>query len=794
MNDTPSPAPGRTIELAEEVAARLRGVAQECGVSPTTVVLAGFALLTRRYTGEQSPSFRHGGGSVHMELAHDGRTRDLWSMLRPCPSTGADEVAVHLGPDLCRLTVEGMPDGYADDFLADLAELLATVDPDQSTRDVLPVARYERRRAPDIAPLHGGDGTQGDAIRGRTIAEAFAATVAAHPERPAVLADDGSVTYRELGSAVAATAAALPAGQGPVAVLCRHGVATITGILAALAAGSPYVPLDEVFPALRLATMLRDAAVLAIITDPAHADLAAHLVTAAGLPGTPIVHLRQSTSDVDLTALRGVAAPDDPAYILYTSGSTGAPKGVVQSHRNVLFGVTNHVCNFAIRPDDRTSVLTSFGYDMAVTDTFSALLSGAAAVPVDVRTHGLGHLADALADRSVTIYHSTPTVYRYLVASLGDNGRLPGIRAVLLGGEEVTRHDVALARRAFAPGAVFVNGYGTTEISFAAQNHLPPDAALEQSVVPIGHPLPGIDVALVDVAGRTTCLTGEIVVRTPHVALGYLGLPDLTAARFGEHGGVRTYRTGDLARRLPDGRLVYLGRGDRMVKIRGYRVELGEIEAQLAGLPGVAQAAVVARPSPTGRGTGEQEIIGYVVAASGTRAGRLREELASVLPEFMVPRAVAVVDELPIGPTGKLDHAALPDPPAAGVSPSRWSAGRAGPAPSEHAFGPIEHTITASWCEVLGLATVDRHANFFELGGHSLQLAMIQQRLEERLDRRVPLARLVEFPTVAALAGHLGTVTAHRDGVPTDARLAHVEDRMRRRRAAHRGESERGVS
>jgi amino acid adenylation domain-containing protein len=603
-------------------------------------------------------------------------------------------------------------------------------------------------------------------VRGSTIPEAFAVQVARHPERPAVLADDASATYRELGSAVAATAAGIPGGSGPIAVLCRHGLATITALLAALVAGDAYVPLDPVLPARRLALILADADARAVLVDAGHAELAGRLVALAGRPDLPVVHVRPSTGDVDPAALRGVARPDQPAYVLYTSGSTGTPKGVVQSHRNVLFGVTNHVRGFAIGPDDRTSVLTSFGYDMAVTDTFGALLSGATAVPVDVRTHGLGHLAGALAGRRVTVYHSTPTVFRYLVASLGHDGRLPCVRAILLGGEEATRHDVTLARRHFAPGAVFVNGYGTTEISFAAQYHLPPGAALDEAVVPIGRPLPGIDIVLVDDAGRAG-EAGEIVVRSPHVALGYLGQPDLTAARFGEHAGVRAYRTGDLARRLPDGRLVYEGRADRMVKVRGHRVEMGEIEAHLAALPGVARAAVVARRSVTGLGPGEPDIIGYVVPAAPVDEDALREQLSGVLPDFMRPRAIVVVADLPVGPTGKLDHAALPDPPA-----------RAG---EDDAVGSLERVIAACWIDVLGLDAVDRQANFFALGGHSLLLALVQGRLEERLDRRISLARLVEFPTIASLASHLATDHG------ADARLARAGDRMRRRRQARAG-------
>jgi amino acid adenylation domain-containing protein len=597
-------------------------------------------------------------------------------------------------------------------------------------------------------------------MMGSTIPEVFAARVRQHAGRPAVLADDAEVTYAQLATGVAATAALVgPARGGQVALLCRHGATTVTAMLAALVAGRAYVPLDPAFPDRRLAAILADSGADVLLTDAEHAERAARL---AG-PGVRLVRIAPAADPADLDAvvagLAGPAEPDDPAYLLYTSGSTGAAKGVVQSHRNVLFGVANHRRNFAITPGDRTSVLTSFGYDMAVTDTFGAILSGAAAVPVDIRTHGLGHLARTLERRRVTIYHSTPTVYRYLCASLGE-GTLPGIRVVLLGGEEVTRHDVELARRHFAPDGIFVNGYGTTEISFATQNHLPATAPLDHAVVPVGRPLDGIEVLLED---------GEIVVRCPHVALGYWRLPELTAERFGVRDGVRTYRTGDLARRLPDGSLVFLGRADRLVKIRGYRVELGEVEAQLAALPGVGQAAVVARP----RGD-EKEIIGYVVPAlkSDLRPDpvALRAALAAVLPEFMLPRAVVVVEALPMGPTGKLDAAALPEPPTA--------------AAGGDAEDTVEKEVAAIWADVLGLAHVDREATFTDLGGHSLQLALVQERLAAILGRRLPLARLLEFPTVAALAAHLRS-----DTEPEAAALTRAAGRMRRRREARTGEA-----
>ncbi|HET6213250.1 MAG TPA: non-ribosomal peptide synthetase [Micromonosporaceae bacterium] len=761
------------LRLDEGLTARLGELGRRCRVRPRTVVLAGLALLLRRYTGHTVAVLRPECGAIRVHTARDAPVRAFLARVETAPAAlddagGGVSVGLCLDGPQWSIELPDCPVEPAEPFTTDLVAMLdaLTADPEQSTVDLLPASAYERRRPIELGRLHGGPVAYAP---GATIPETFAAQVARYPDRPAVLADDACLTYRELGSTVAVTAARIRESTGPgpgrVAVLCRHGAGTVTALLGALSAGRAYVPLDPGFPQRRQAQLLAGSAAQAVLVDREHAATARRLCSLAGLPDLPVVEIAAADSTVDIEAVAGVAQPDDPAYVLYTSGSTGTPKGVVQSHRNVLFGIANHVRNFAITPADRVSVLASFGYDMAVTDLFGAILSGAAAVPVDVRTLGLGHLAQALAQRRVTVYHSTPTVYRYLLASLGEGGRLPDIRAVLLGGEEVTRHDVDLARRHFAAHTVFVNGYGTTEISFATQCHLPPDAQLDHAVVPIGSPVDGVDVVLVDDAGRPTCLTGEILVRTPHVALGYLHRPELSAGRFIEHRGVRAYRTGDLARRLPDGRFAFLGRADRLVKIRGHRVELGEIEAQLAALPGVAQAAVVSRPR-TGL---EQDIIGYVVPARDPAdPAALRAALAASLPDFMVPRVLVPIEALPVGPTGKLDATALPPPPL--------------PSTVENAGAdPLERAIGAVWCDILGIAEVDRHATFFELGGHSLLLALVQQRLEPMLGQRLPLARLVEYPTVASLAAHL------RAGTPNGTALTRAADRMRRRRSAMDG-------
>ena len=632
-----------------------------------------------------------------------------------------------------------------------------------------------------------------------TLYSEFRATAERYPDRPAVLGDQGRLSYAELARAAAGVAAALGAAGGGrgdrVGVLLEHGVSTVAAILGALGAGRCYLPLDPSWPPERLAHMCSHAEVSATVTSAALGTLAAEVSAAPAVlvddlgavlghppaAGSVPAEARPDEARPD-EAGPDEAGPDEPVYILYTSGSTGRPKGVVQSHRNVLYGVGNHVANLRITPQDRISLLTSFSFDMAVTDLYSAVLSGAAVVTVDIRRHGLRHLADALAQRGVTIYHSTPTVYRYLVDVLRSTGaRLPALRVAVLGGEEVTRGDVLAARRLFADDCVLVNGYGATEVSFAVQYHVGPTVPLPaQGPVPIGHPLRGYEVVLSGVP------EGEIAIRSEFLALGYWRDPERTAERFVRDAkGRRLYRTGDLGRLLPDGRLVYLGRRDSQIKVRGYRVELGEVQAHLEALPGVARAVAVAREDAAGGATGSVTVVGYVqpsLATAAPDAAELRRALAAVLPDYLVPGAIVVCERLPLTPTGKVDLLALPEP----------GGGRPGGRLGAAAHGDAEVTATErvvrdAWCAVLGLPTVGVTDNFFDVGGHSLLLARVQQKLEAELGGRVSPVELLAHPTVQAQAGYLDG----RDSPAPDALAERMDqrmaERMARRRAGRRG-------
>jgi amino acid adenylation domain-containing protein len=575
----------------------------------------------------------------------------------------------------------------------------------------------------DLGARHGERPGFVAAGREGSVPARFAAQVRRHGDRPAVIGET-TWSYARLAEAAGGVAHAIPGAV--TAILLPHGPETIAAILGVLAAGSAYVPLDPAYPAERLRFMLSDSGAAAVLADASTWSLAKSLCGEQ-----PLIDV--STVEPRPLPQREIS-PDTVAYVLYTSGSTGVPKGVVHNHRNIVFAASNHINNFRVTPDDRVGVLTSFSFDMAVTDTFSALLSGAAAVPVDVRSQGIGHLADALRERRVTVYHSTPTVYRQLLTTLGE-GRLSDIRAVLLGGEDVGVADAAAFWRHFASDGVFVNGYGTTEISFIAQEHL--TAAPEGPRVPAGRPLDGVEVILDE--------SGEIVVRSRYLAQGYVGRP---FADLGE--GVREYRTGDLARRLPDGRLITLGRADRQLKIRGHRVEPAELEAALRELPGVTQAVAAAH---------DGELYGYVVGPQWID----RHTLSQRLPAQLVPRDVIILGALPMTPTGKVDVAALPRP-------------RAQPRLVPRPRTPIEEVVCAAWAAELGVSGVGPEENVFDLGAHSLLLAGVQRRLEHELAVRVPLVRMLEHPTAAGLSAMLarrGNEAALSDASPGDGASRH---------------------
>jgi amino acid adenylation domain-containing protein len=593
-----------------------------------------------------------------------------------------------------------------------------------------------------------------------SIAARFREVAARMPDAPAVESGETVWSYAELASRAervshAVWSACGGAAGGRVALLLGHDAGMVAGVLGVLGAGQAYVPLDPYAPADRLRRILADAAPSAIVTDGAHRALLETLE-----PAVPVVELESAWALAVDGPVEVEIGPDAAAYLLYTSGSTGEPKGVVQSQRGVLHHVRTYVNRLHVGSGDRLSLLSAYGFDASVMDLFGALLSGATLVPLDLRGAAVGRLATEVAERGITVYHSTPTVYRHLVAGLGAAERLGGVRLVVLGGEAVVGADVDRYRRHFAAGCLLVNGLGPTECTLALQQWLDHGVELERGEVPVGGAVEGVEAEVVNEAGEPVAewATGELVLRSRYLAQGYWGRPDLTAAAFGEgdEAGVRIYRTGDLGRRLPDGRIVFVGRRDGQVKVRGYRIETGEVESALVAQAGVREAVVLLREAEGG----EPELAAYVVPAVGATvpgAAELREAVRNRLPEYMVPAAYATIDAVPMTANGKVDRRALlamEVERAGGAAASEYVAPRT----------PVQAALAMVWQELLRVDRVGVHDSFYDLGGHSLLGMQLVSRLRDSLGVELPLRAVFEAPTLGALSDRVERIL--KRGVP----------------------------
>ena len=518
----------------------------------------------------------------------------------------------------------------------------------------------------------------------------------------------------------------------------------IAAILGTLKASKAYVPLDPSYPAERLRYMLEDSRVAVVLTNDRNLSLAS--VLAGGkCPVASLDALSPGNSD-------GTPAPriepDAVAYVLYTSGSTGRPKGVVQNHRNVLHFSRAYTNRLHIQSGDRLSLLASYSFDAAVMDIFGALLNGATLCPWDLKGEGVAGLSEWLAKEEITIFHAVPTVFRAFACALAERKVFSKVRLVVLGGEEVHPRDVELYRRHFPADCLLVNGLGPTESTVALQYFLDHRTEAEGRTVPVGYPVDDTEILLLDTHGRATDLSGEIGIRSRHVALGYWGLSELTQAAFladPEDPTRRIYRTGDLGRRRPDGAIEFLGRKDTQVKIRGHRIELGEIEEALLRHPSIRKAAAVRREDVPGDPRLTAYVVGEVAQAPSTTA--LRAFLEGKLPDYMIPASFVWLDSLPLTPNGKLDRAALPVP-VQGRPPSEQEG-------SVRARSDVEALLVRIYERVLGLRPVGANDNFFDLGGHSLLAVRLLAQIEKATGKRLPLSAIFQAQTVEAMSALL---------------------------------------
>nr|WP_233165340.1 non-ribosomal peptide synthase/polyketide synthase [Mycobacterium sp. AT1] len=665
-----------------------------------------------------------------------------------------DQLTVEIKYDTGAVTA-----AQADRFAERVERILAafTEDPDTRAGDVDLRTAAERDLVAGTTSRQGPD---------RTLVDAFGAAAAENADRTAVSCGADRITYAELderASAVAATLTGLGVRpESRVAVALPRSMDLIVALLAVIKAGGTYVPLDVDSPEARLRHVVTDSAPVCILVDRAD-RLPAGVSTAS----TPVVLVDDAASQRPGSTQTPALDADHAAYVIYTSGSTGVPKGVTVTHRNVAALFDGTAALFDFGPDDVWTMFHSAAFDFSVWELWGPLLHGGQLVVVEQAVaRDPDRFLELLASERVTVLNQTPSAFYPLIEADRQGGRtssLGSLRYVVFGGEalDATRL-TAWYERHDADSPRLVNMYGITETCVHV-SHRPlevSDSAGATGSV-IGDAIPGLRIHLLDQSLQPvpTGVVGEIYVAGGQIARGYVGKPGLTATRFVANpfdgAGERLYRSGDTAMWTEDGELVYVGRSDQQVKVRGYRIELGEVESALAALDDVANAAAAVRQDETGR----TRLVGYVVGRTAVDVAEVRTQLATRLPDYMVPSALVVLDALPLTVNGKLDRAALPAPAEAPVAPAQ---------PVTDAPGSTAELLAALCSEILG-AAVGVDDDFFTMGGDSIVAIQLVNRARRQGVRITPQQVFVNR-TPAALASAADAVAPQQAAVDdTDA-------------------------
>ncbi|MBV9774815.1 MAG: amino acid adenylation domain-containing protein, partial [Gemmatimonadetes bacterium] len=611
-----------------------------------------------------------------------------------------------------------------------------TANPEQRLSEIELLSRAERAEV-----LEAWNATRADYPQA-CVHELVSAQAARTPDATAVVFEGESLSYAELEARANRLAHHLVGmGVGPetrVGVCAERSAELVVALLAVLRAGGAYVPLDPSYPAERLGHILADSEVPVLLTQE-------RLLERIPAHRAAVVCLDRDACRIAAGSVRSPTPGADPrnlAYVIYTSGSTGTPKGVGVPHA----ALSNHTQwmqrEFPLSAGDRVLQKTPFGFDASVWEFWAPLVAGATLVVAAPGVHREpARLARLLAEAEITTVQFVPTLLGALLEE--DLSACRTVRRVFCGGEALPAELAARCRAVL--GAEVVNLYGPTEACIDALLAVVEGVGIG-ATAPIGRPVANTRAYVLDGVGQPAPIgvAGELYVGGAQLARGYVGRSDLTADRFvpdpfGPEAGGRLYRTGDRARRLADGTVEYLGRTDHQVKIRGFRVEPGEIEAVLCGHEQVREAVVSLREDVPGR----QRLAAYVTAEDRVDGAELRAYLAERLPEYMVPGAFVVLEELPVTANGKVDRGALPAPETA--------SGEAYVAPRT----PVEELMAGIWAEVLKTGRVGAEDDFFALGGHSLLATQVVSRARQAFGVEVPLRALFEAPTLAALAGRV---------------------------------------
>ncbi len=580
----------------------------------------------------------------------------------------------------------------------------------------------------------------------QSIPEFFEGVVAQYSNSLAVKSVRGEYSYRSLNNISNQIArvinSKLSTSDKPIAILMHKDHRVMAAMMAVLKSGNFYVPLAASDPSARLVSILDDCQPGLILTDTDHLAQ----ISAIAPPSTAILSIDQVDTGLDDTNLSKSIGPDALAHIIYTSGSSGIPKGVTQTHRNLRHLVNNYAEFISVKPQDRLTWMSPFSHSASVMDIFSALLYGASLFPYDVYSQGVNGIKPWLLDEKITIYHSVPTLYRAFTSQLDGKEKFPDIRVVDMGGETVYAEDVDAYKRNFSDACVFANGMGSTELVVIFRCVVTKAYPNNHKIMPIGYPVYGVDYMLLDENGEEVGEgdVGEIVYTSPALTPGYWHKPEENIQKFRilpGWGDKRWYFTGDLAHKTEEGYLVFSERKDLQIKIRGFRVEPREIELALEEHPSIQQAIVVdyekqskvnglaAFLIPSGQGIPGNQI--------------LREYLRHSKPDYMLPEQFYNIEKYPLTATGKLDRNALRTMAA---EEFHTNADSRKPKPG------LEADLLSLWRSALKNPDVGLEDIFFDLGGDSLIALQLAFQMNKKLGIDLPINFLFQAPTVQDLA------------------------------------------
>jgi arthrofactin-type cyclic lipopeptide synthetase C len=625
--------------------------------------------------------------------------------------------------------------------------------------DRLAVDRLPLLGAPERDQLlYAWNATDAEVATDRCVHQSFEDQAAKTPDAIALVFEDRQLSYAELNARANQVAHHLIATglrpEGRVAIALERRLEMVVAMLAILKAGGAFVPIDPAYPAERLTFMIEDSTPDMLLTQRAVLPVLGHLPATLPIftlddrtpPWAALPDTNPDPASIGLT-------PSNLAYVIYTSGSTGRPKGVLIEHGPLAQHCVERQGFYGLTPEDRVLQFASLSFDAAIEQILPPLLSGARVVLRDTRVWTPHEFHQKLAELGLTVINLPPAVWQQLTESWA-NAVEPvsahAVRLTVIGGDVMPVQTLRLWQQTGFNSVRLVNAYGPTEAvitatSFEIPALAPGQAPLER--LPIGRPRGARRIYLLDRWGQLAPMgvAGELHIGGTALARGYHNRADLTAEKFiadpfSDNPGARLYRTGDLARYLPDGNIEFLGRVDQQVKLRGFRIEPGEIEARLRDHPAIRDAVVLLREDVAG----DKRLVAYYVALNHEAIDpeRLRSHLAAALPEYMVPAAYVRLDALPLTTNGKLDRKALPSPHDEAYARAAYEAPQ----------GETETTLATIWSDLLGVERISRGDDFFELGGHSLLANQVLSRVRQIMDVSLKVKDIFEYSTLQRLA------------------------------------------